>query len=61
MLVSGFIDGKLIYIIEFPFRCEKFVKKLEDQLNKRFPDGDIPRQYLRSASFTYEDYINCKI
>jgi hypothetical protein len=29
ILVSGFIDGKLIYIIEFPFNCPSFVKCLE--------------------------------
>lgn len=59
MLISGFVDGKLIYVIEFPFRCETFVKKLREQLKKRFPSGDITGQYLRSASFSYKDYINC--
>lgn len=33
MLVSGFVDGKLIYIIEFPFQCDSFVSKLRKQLN----------------------------
>ncbi len=60
MLVSGFIDGKLIYIIEFPFSCKSFVKKLNRQLGKRFPKGDITGQFLRSANFDYRDYISCK-
>ena len=60
VLVSGFVDGKLIYILEFPFKCDSFVSKLKDQLNKRFPNGDIKGQFLRSARFNYRDYINCK-
>ena len=61
MLVSGFIDGKFIYIIEFPFRCETFVNKLKKQLIKRFPqEEDIIGQFLRSASFYYKDCLNCK-
>jgi len=60
MLVSGFVDGKLIYILEFPFKCSFFISKLEKQLNKRFPNGDITGQFLRSANFDYRDYIKCK-
>ena len=60
MLVSGFVDGRLIYIIEFPFKCKSFVSKLKKQLNKRFPNGDKSGEYLRSASFSYRDYIGCK-
>lgn len=60
MLVSGFVDGKLIYVMEFPFRCESFVKKLSQQLERRFPKGDVSGQFLRSANFDYRDYISCK-
>jgi len=60
MLVSGFVDGRLIYILEFPFKCESFVSKLRSQLLKRFPKGDLPGEFLRSAHFNYKDYINCK-
>ncbi len=60
MLVSGFINGRLIYILEFPFSFNDFVKKLEKQLNRRFPSGDKTGQYLRSANFYYNDFINCK-
>lgn len=59
MLVSGFIDGKLIYILEFPFTEESFVAKLKKQLERRFPGGDdISGQFLRSASFDYNDFMN---
>jgi len=60
MLVSGFVDGKLIYILEFPFNCEFFVSKLKRQLNRRFPDGDVTGQFLRSANFDYRDFVKCK-
>ncbi len=60
MVVSGYVDGKLIYIIEFPFHCSAFVKKLKKQIRKRFPKGDVTGQFLRSANFDYRDYINCK-
>ncbi len=60
MLVSGFVDGKLIYMLEFPFQCDSFVSKLRRQLNRRFPEGDITGQFLRSANFDYRDYIKCK-
>ena len=60
MLVSGFVDRKLIYILEFPFQCDSFVSNLRNQLNRRFPNGDITGQYLRSANFDYKDYIKCK-
>ncbi len=60
MLVSGFVDGKLIYILEFPFKCESFVSKLKRQLNKKFPQGDVTGRFLRSANFDYRDFIGCK-
>lgn len=61
MLVSGFVDGRLIYILEFPFSHPAFVDNLKDQLLRRFPKGqDIPTEYLRSASFYYRDFIHCK-
>ena len=60
MLVSGFVDGKLIYILEFPFVCVDLINKLKKQLWKRFPKGkDILTEYLRGASFDYHDFINC--
>lgn len=58
MLVSGFVDGKLAYIIEFPFRCLE--ARLRMVLEKHFPGRNRPpNQYLRSASFTFKDYQDC--
>ena len=57
MLVSGFVDGKLIYIIEFPFNLKSFVLKLKKQLNKNLPNGDEKNKFLRSANFDYRDYV----
>ena len=61
MLVSGFVDGRLIYILEFPFSCPSFLRNLKKQLLRRFPNGkDILNEYLRSASFYYRDFIEYK-
>ena len=57
MLVSGFIDGRLVYIFEYPFNIKPFQEKLSSQLVKKFPLGDEANSYLRSASFDYKDYI----
>lgn len=60
ILISGFVDGELIYVLEFPFGCPSFVKRLKIQLKKRFPSGDKLGEFLRSANFTFEHYKNCK-
>lgn len=56
MLAAGFVDGKLIYILEFSFNEQGFISQLEKKLNKRFPNGDITGEYLRSADFSYTHY-----
>lgn len=60
MLASGFVDGQLMFILEFPFSCPHFTKNLKEQLKRRFPSGDRPNQYLRSARFTFKNYKDCK-
>lgn len=61
MLVSGFVDGKLIYIMEFPFTSSDFVKNLETKIQKwqRKLKGSksIKGQFLRSADFDYKDFF----
>jgi hypothetical protein len=61
LLVSGFIDGKLIYIIEFPFNSPDFVKNLEVKVqkwqDKLKGSKSIKGQFLRSADFDYKDYV----
>ncbi len=63
MLVSGFVDGKFVYIIEFPFNSPDFVKNLRNKI-KRWQEKlkgsrTTTGQFLRSAEFDYRDYINC--
>lgn len=56
MLVSGFLDGRLIYIFEFSFNEQGFTSRLQEQLERRFPNGDITGEYLRSAAFAFKNY-----
>lgn len=59
ILVSGFVDGKLIYILEFPFNNKDFVSKLRAQLKKNFSGNkDKPGHFLRSANFDHRDYMD---
>ena len=59
VLSSGFIDGKLIYILEFPFKTKSFVEKLRKRLKKRFPGGkDLSGEFLRSANFMFSDFYH---
>jgi len=62
MLVSGFIDGKLIYIIEFLFSSPAFVKNLRNKIkkwqSKLRGSRSVKGQFLRSADFDYKDFIN---
>ncbi len=63
MLVSGFIDGKLIYILEFPFTCSDFVENLKIQIKKwsaKLKGSKTTKgQFLRSATFDYRNFIKC--
>src|SRR3989344_5191604 len=61
ILVSGFVDGRLIYVLEFPFKTRSFTTKLSHQLLKQFPNRvHIKGRFLRSASFDYRDYISSR-
>ena len=60
MLISGFVDGILIFVLEFPFNFSYFTNQLYISLKKRFPQGDISGEYLRSAGFNFKSYKNCK-
>lgn len=55
MLLGGFADGILLYIISIPF--SDLNTKLERDLNKQFHGKPRPvGTYLRSANFNFEDY-----
>ncbi len=61
ILVSGFVDGKLIYIIEFPFNSSDFVKNLEIKIQKwqeKLKGSKSTKgRFLRSADFDYKDFV----
>ena len=63
MLVAGFLDAHLIHIFEFSFNEQGFTSRLQEQLERRFPTGDITSEYLRSAQFSfihYKDAVSLK-
>ena len=60
MLVSGFFNGRLMYILEFPFSYQPFVEKLRQQLLNYFTkESRRAGQYLRSADFSFKHYEDC--
>ena len=61
LVISGFVDGKMLYCLEFPFVSTNFLTHLQEQLTKRFPNGDVKGQYLRSASFSFKHYKDTQI
>lgn len=56
ILVSGFVDGQLVYILQFPFHCLE--KEIRRQLDNFFKRRRRPGEYLRSASFSFKHYKN---
>ncbi len=62
LIISGFVDGRMIYLMEFPFNHSSFLDRLYQVLLKRFPEReDIKGQYLRSATFTFNHYKDADI
>ena len=58
MLVSGFANGKLLFIVEFPY--ESIRERIEYILANKLPNGDVKGQYVRNAAFTYKHWMNNK-
>lgn len=57
MITAGFIDGRLIYICEFPFNSDPFLARLMEVLERKFPNRiRASNDFLRSANFTFEHY-----
>jgi len=54
MLVSGFLDGHLVYILKFPFSSLEEI--IRHQLSRYIKGQRRPGQYLRSASFSFKHY-----
>jgi len=56
VLVAGFVDGKLVYVLEVPF--ESLLNTLKAQLDRQF-GGERPKGvFLRSANFSFRDYAD---
>lgn len=60
MLVSGFFNGKIIYIFQFDYNDPIFSEKIHYKLKQKFPNGDIKGQYFRCLSFNSSWYSSCK-
>ena len=58
MLVSGFLDGKILFVMSFNYNSSDFTKEIERQLTKHLPDGDIVSRYVRSVKFIYKHFIS---
>lgn len=54
ILSSGFVDGQLLYILEFPFRA------IAGRLGVRLPKKRIKGTYLRTAGFNFSHYKRAK-
>lgn len=58
MVVSGFLDGKLIFLVSFQYNSTDFVKEIVRQLTKHLPNGDEHNRYVRSLKFSYLHFKN---
>ena len=57
LLLSGFVDGRLIYILEVPFNSPGIVKSLGEKVRHFLPDGDVTSRYIiGGAMITFNDY-----
>ena len=68
MIASGFVEGRIQYIIEFPYSFKPFSQSLVDYGLDRFEgktqqdvkDGNSRQgKSTRVFNFTYNDYKNC--
>lgn len=58
MLVSAYINGVLMFIIEFPFSHLDFKAHIKRMLEKSLPNGDKPGR-SKTISFAYTQYKDC--
>ena len=57
LLLSGFVDGRIVYILEVPFNASGIIARLRKRLRDHLPSGDKPGRYLiGAASFGFRDY-----
>jgi hypothetical protein len=58
MLISAYINGVLMFIIEFPFRHSTFEGHVKRMLERSLPNGDKPGR-AKTISFGYNQYKDC--
>lgn len=54
MLVSGFNHGKLLYIVEFPYKSVQ--ERIEYVLKNKLPNGDVKGTYVRALTFHWNHW-----
>ncbi len=59
VLVSGYINGILLYTIEFDYNDPIFVAFIEKQLKKQLANGDVPGRN-KTITFNYKSYSDNK-
>ncbi len=58
IIASGFVDGRLVYILEFPYRC--IAKRIRKQVENRFPNWVRKAgEYVRGSTFSFTHYKDC--
>lgn len=58
MLISGYANGVLLYVIEFPFNYPGFANMVHNSLVKSLPGGD-QGGLSKTISFSYIAYKDC--
>jgi hypothetical protein len=56
MVVSGFYNGKIKFIVQFDFTSPIFLNHIKDKVCKALPEGDKVSKYCRSASFGWNQW-----
>ena len=56
MVVSGFYQGKLKFIVQFDFNSPHFLEHITKKVCKSLPDGDESGKYCRCASFGWNQW-----
>ena len=61
MIISGFFNGKIIYIFQFDYNDPIFSEKIHCKLKQKFKeDIDIKCEYYRNLAFNSSWYSECK-
>lgn len=59
ILVSAYINGVLMFIIEFPFQHQEFRDHIKNSVLRAIPNGDESGRG-KTVSFLYSQYKNCE-